>query len=185
MDKKQLLIYAALSLGLVIAGALLAKSAFAWFEHYLFGRKKPEPTLDELIDQEELLLRGGRPKPSGRAMAPRDFKTAGTEEAKPMLEDTTDPAELEKRKIMKRAYLFDPQRLPTEPERTYYLRILGLKPEASVDAIKSAYRARSKDMHPDRFQLNAFDPKTKKRLEKRVHENYVLIQKAHDFLRKK
>lgn len=185
MDKKQLLMYAGLSLGLVIVGGLLAKSAFAWFEQYLFGRKRPEPTLDELIDQEELLLRGGRPKASGRALAPRDFRSPASDPAPPLLEDTADPVELEKRKTMKRAYLFDPQRLPTEPERTYYLRILGLGPEASLDEIKSAYRARSKDMHPDRFQLEAFDAKTRKRLEKRVHENYVLVQRAHDFLKKK
>ena len=186
MDKKQIIIYAAISLAIVLAGAIMAKSLFAWLEQYLFGRKRERDlTLDELIEKEERLMTGGKGKVSGRAMAPRDFKEKTEDKTAGLLEETTDPKELERKKILQRVYLFDPKRLGAENEEQFYLRILGLKNVINAEDLKKAFKTRAKEMHPDSFQLNDFDAKTKKRLEKRIHENYLLIQKAHDVLKKK
>ena len=185
MDKKQIIIYAAISLAVVLAGAIMAKSLFAWLEQYLFGRKRERDlTLDELIEKEERLMTQGKGRASGKAMAPKDFKEKTEDKTAGLLEETTDPKELERKKILQRVYLFDPKRLGAETEEQFYLRILGLKNVINAEDLKKAFKTRAKEMHPDSFQLNDFDAKTKKRLEKRIHENYLLIQKAHDVLKK-
>jgi hypothetical protein len=186
MDKKQIIIYAAISFTVVLAGAIMAKALFAWLEQYLFGRKRERDlSLDELIQREERLMTQGKGRPSGRAMAPKDFKENVEDKVAGLLEETTDPKELDKKKILKRIYLFDPKRLGAETEEQFYWRILGLKNAPTTEDLKKSFKTRAKEMHPDSFQLNDFDAKTKKRLEKRIHENYLLIQKAHDVLKKK
>ncbi|TMA05084.1 MAG: J domain-containing protein, partial [Deltaproteobacteria bacterium] len=62
-------------------------------------------------------------------------------------------------------------------ERHY--EILGLKPGASLDKVKEAFRDLVKVWHPDRF---AHDPRVQKKAEEKLKEINLAYQKLESFL---
>jgi len=62
---------------------------------------------------------------------------------------------------------------------TKYFEILGLKPEASLEEVKEAYRDLVKVWHPDRF---AHDPKLQAKAQEKLKEINEAYQKIQDFL---
>ena len=181
MDREKILTLLAVSLGLVLVGSLAGKMLFSWLDTFFYRRKdKLDPTLDELIDHEYTRL-GGKPRASGEAFAPRIKKVADKVEA---LDAPHDPLESERKMILQRVYAFDFKRGQSESEEAFYLRVLDMKVRERPEVLKRAYKLRSKEFHPDRFKLDIFDTKTRKRLEGRIHENYVLVQQAYSAIKK-
>jgi len=180
MDKQKLVLYAVIALASVFVARYLASGVFAWFDGYFFKRhRKQDPSLDELIDEEYLKLSGGRRRVSGQAVAPRIKSVAA-----PELEAPEDPAAEARKALLKRIYDFSYKRMTDESEEKFYLRVMDMKSRETPEILKRAYKLRSKEFHPDRFNLDGFDAKTKKRLEARVHENYLLVQAAYQFLKR-
>jgi hypothetical protein len=181
MDRDKILTLVGVSVALVLVGSLIGKALFAWLDTYLFRRKdQRDPTLDELIDHEFTRL-GGKPRATGAAFAPRIKRT---EEKAAAIEAPHDPLEFEKKEMLQRIYGFDFKRLQGESDEAFYLRVLDMKVREKPEVLKRAYKLRSKELHPDRFKLDIFDAKTKKRLAARVHENYLLVQKAYEHFKK-
>ncbi len=180
MDKQKLATYAMISIGIVIVARLGGQAFFQLLDHYLFRKKdRKDPSLDELIDHEYLKLSGGL-KPSGKAVMPR-LKQG---QKSPELVAPEDPAADAKKALLHRIYDFEFKRTADESEEKFYLRVLGMRERETAENLKRAFKIRSKELHPDRFNLDAFDNKTKKRLAQRVHENYLLVQHAYQFLKK-
>ena len=179
MDKEKLVTYAVIAVGLVLGGRYVANLIFAWFETLMLSKKEQDyRTLDELIDSKARQL-GGRPKVPE---VERSLLTGGTPTAQ--LEEKTGPEEEQRKLILHRIYDLETKRGQQETEEAYYLRIMNMKHRESAEILKRAYKLRSKEYHPDRFNLDLFDGKTKKRLAARVHENYLLVQTAYGFLKK-
>jgi DnaJ-class molecular chaperone len=74
--------------------------------------------------------------------------------------------------------------LKDETDYDFYSRILGLLKDSKTEDIKKAYKEKAKEFHPDRFDFSLFDKKTKEKLQHKVHENFLVIQKAYDYLKK-
>ncbi len=179
MDKEKLATYAAIALGLVLGGRYVANLIFAWFETLMLEKKEQNyRTLDELIDSKARQM-GGRPKV---AEVERSLLTGGT--PAPQLEEKTGPEEEQRKITLHRIYDLETKRGQQESEEAYYLRIMNMKQKEAPEILKRAYKLRSKEYHPDRFNLDLFDGKTKKRLAARVHENYLLVQNAYGYLKK-
>ncbi len=62
---------------------------------------------------------------------------------------------------------------------TYYYELLGLKPGASEEEIKQAYRDLARVWHPDRF---ARDSRLQKKAEEKMKEINEAYQKIQDYL---
>lgn len=179
MDKEKLVTYAVIAVGLVLGGRYVANLIFAWFETLMLQKKEQDyRTLDELIDSKARQM-GGRPKVAG---VERTLLTGGG--AAPQLEEKTGPEEEQRKLTLHRIYDLETKRGQQESEEAYYLRIMNMKQLEKPDILKRAYKLRSKEYHPDRFNLDLFDAKTKKRLAARVHENYLLVQNAYGYLKK-
>ena len=180
MDKEKLATYAAIAVGLVLGGRYVANLIFAWFDTLMLQKKEQNyRTLDELIDSKARQM-GGRPRAPEVA---RTLLEGGT--PAPQLEEKTGPEEEQRKLTLHRIYDLETKRGPQESDEAYYLRIMNMKQLEKPDVLKRAYKLRSKEYHPDRFNLELFDAKTKKRLAARVHENYLLVQNAYTFLKKK
>lgn len=181
MDKQKLATYAMISVGVVLIARFGGTLFFNLLDTYLFRKKdRRDPSLDELIDNEYLKLSGGRGKPSGQAVMPRLKKGQKPQE----LPQPDDPAVDAKKAILHRIYDVELKRGSGESEEAFALRVLGLKERESQETLKRAFKIRSKELHPDRFNLDAFDGKTRQRLGKRVHENYLQVQAAYQYLKK-
>jgi hypothetical protein len=180
MDKEKLATYAVIAVGLVLGGRYVANLLFAWFDTLLLRKKEQNyRTLDELIDAKTRQL-GGRPKV---AEVERPLLSGGA--PAPQLEEKTGPEEEQRKLTLHRIYDLETKRGQQESEEAYYLRIMNMKQLEKPEILKRAYKLRSKEFHPDRFNLDLFDAKTKKRLAARVHENYLLVQTAYAYLKKK
>lgn len=180
MTKDDLIKYAALSVGVVIGARFFANAAFAWIEEFLFNKSKDEKNLDDLIRSKRYGMGDVSEKERKKISAEPSPKERPLE-----LGREVDPREADKAAMMHRIYDLVIKRGAQESEEDFYLRLLGLSKSDSPEIIKRAFKQKAKEFHPDMFVLDGFDGKTRKRLEARIHENYVMIQKAHDFLKKK
>lgn len=182
MSKDDIIKYAALAFGIVLAGRFFADAVFAWIGDILFKKSSDEKNLEDLIRSKKYTMGSLSESEQLRINSPLE-KEAKT---KPPLQidHEISPLELRKREIMHRIYDLELRKLNGETVEAYNLRLIGLTKLESHDQLKKAYKVLAKKFHPDMFALGDFDPKAKRKLEARIHENYVAIQKAHDFLKK-
>lgn len=180
MSKEQLINYGLLSFALILGGRFIGAAIHAWVDEF-FSRSKEKRThsLDDLIRSRETLYGARQSKLSAIG-----FSEKPTEETPLSIDDSTDPEELSRRQIMRRVYAFDRPIHPHESEKDQALRLLGLTDMVERAELKRAFKTQAKNFHPDCFDLSLFDGKTKKRLAARIHENYLSIQKAHEYLKK-
>jgi hypothetical protein len=175
MTREFLLYSLAVSVVIVIAGRYFADALFPWLDRFFFSKSRDDAKLDDLI-QSRLQQWGHR---SISAPNPKTLASTTSEER-----DELSPAEIARREQLQRIYSFDGKRRSQESTEDHALRLLGLKELPTAELLKQAFKARAKLNHPDTFQLDGFDAKLKKRLAARVHENYILIQRAHEILKK-
>lgn len=182
MNLKQIFLqYGFVALALVLGGAFGAKMLFAWLDEYLFGKKR-EQGLDEMIAQ-KLSSMGAKPTRKTEALGQRQ---EAKEDPRQLADQRPeDPEEAKRKEILQRIYHFDGKRGQGEAEETYYLRLLGLRSFENVEQVKRSFKQRAREFHPDLFPLALFEKSLQKRLAKRVHENYLLLQKAQDYFAKR
>jgi hypothetical protein len=152
---------------------------FTMYEDFFMGKKeKNVENLDDLIKARMLLMKKADPistnKGEGGAKKP-DLK---------LVEEATDPESKKRKEILHQIYDLDVKRFKDEADDTYYARILKLPAAFNQEAVKKAYKERAKACHPDRFDLKTFDEKTQKKLKAKIHENFLIIQKAYDHFKK-
>jgi tRNA G37 N-methylase Trm5 len=111
-------------------------------------------------------------------------KTTEKNENVKALEMDTDPESQKRKAILHQIYDKKLARLKDESDYDFYSRILLLPQDPSNEQIKKAYKEKAKEFHPDRFDFSLFDKKTKDKLQHKVHENFLVIQKAYDYLKK-
>jgi hypothetical protein len=99
------------------------------------------------------------------------------------LKEPDDPEYLKKKSILELVYQFETRAKPQESELQFFRRILTLKEHYDESDLKQSYRKLIQIYHPDKIDLKDFDKKTKSKLEKRIHENFTLLKKAHDRLK--
>ena len=174
MNKEDLIKYGLISFGLVLAGRFFANGLFAWIEGLFVRKGADEKSLDDMIRAKRYSMGG---------LSEKEAVKVPSKKPNPQIEQTVDPVELQKRELMHRIYSLDLKRGPQESPEAHALRILGLTQMEPLEQIKRAFKRKARDFHPDMFVLNDFDKRTKKRLDGRIHENYVAIQKAYDFLK--
>ena len=177
MNKEDLIKYGLISFGVVLGARFFANAIFAWIEGLFIRKSSDEKGLDELIKSKRYSMGALSDK---RTPAQQQPKTRPQE-----ITEALDPAEEKKRATMHRIYDLEIRRGKQESEEAYHLRLLGLVRVEPADSMKKAFRQRSKEFHPDMFALMDFDDRTRKRLEARIHENYVAIQRAYEFFSKK
>lgn len=174
MEREFIYYAVGISVTMVVAGRYLANAIFPWVDKIFLPKKQRDEKLDELI-QARLNQMGHRPV----TFAPKQL----AENAAPPVE--LNPEEMKRREQLQRIYAFDGKRLSKESTEDHALRLLGLKNPTTAENLRAAFKTQAKLYHPDTFQLDGFESKLKKRLDARVHENYIAIQKAHVLLRSK
>lgn len=182
MSKDEIIKYGALAFGIVIGARFFADAAFAWIGDLFFKKSRDEKTLEDLIrskrysmgslSESEQLKLNSQPKKNEKRSEPLS------------IDQEIDPAELKKRELMKRIYDLELRKQNGEDQQAYCLRLMGLKTIGNEEQLKKAFKLQSKKFHPDMFALGDFDSKVRRKLEGRIHENYVAIQKAYDHLKK-
>lgn len=175
MTKDQIITYLFISFGMVLAARLFGTMISAWMGD-IFS-KKDTKSLDELIHEQRNFVGGVR------ATTAPPHKESSKEDLL-QIERTLTPEEEKKSKILHRIYDFDYKKKPEEEQQVFFRRVLGVQEGETVEMIKKNYREKSKDFHPDRFDLSLFDKKMKKKLEERIHQNYLVVQKAYQVLLK-
>ena len=186
IDTQQLLTYAGVALGAVFTAKYFSGHLYNLLDSFLFRAKdKRDPSLDEMIDHKhrEMGGKGLRRAGQGSGDERRETGAPGPEELLRLSEDLSPEAQ-ERKLILHKIYSFDARRMPSESEKDYFLRLLNEREPITQDILKKAYKKKARELHPDTFDLNLFDPKMKKKLSIRIHENYLWIQKAHDYLKK-
>ena len=177
MSVKDIVIqYGLASVGVVLAAAVSAKMIFVWLDDLILSKKR-DAGLDEMIQQKLTAL--------GSPVLRRPTETPAPPPK--ALEDLRpeDPDEVKKKIILQRIYHFDGKRGAQETEEAYCLRLLGMKTLESAEHIKRAFKAQAREYHPDKFPLDLFEKKLRKKLAARVHDNYILLQRAQGQLLKK
>jgi DnaJ-domain-containing protein 1 len=154
---------------------------FVWWDELFRGKKieKNMDNLDEIIEARKLLL---RKNPDSKENIIQKSNQNKLETKK--LEMETDPESQKRKEILHQIYDKKLTKLKDETDYDFFIRVLNLKKESSSDEIKKAYKEKAKEFHPDRFDFSLFDKKTKEKLQKKVHENFLVIQKAYDYLKK-
>ncbi len=163
---------------LMIAVKIFSGMIFTMYEDFFMGKKeKNVDNLDDLIKARAMLMKKAEPaatKGEGSVKKP-DLK---------LVEEATDPESKKRKEILHQIYDLDVKRFKDEADDAYYARILKLPSAFTTDAVKKAYKERAKACHPDRFDLKSFDEKTQKKLKTKIHENFLIIQKAYDHFKK-
>ncbi|MFZ4714356.1 MAG: J domain-containing protein [Bacteriovoracaceae bacterium] len=155
---------------------------FVWWDDMFRGKKdKHFDDLDELIEARKLLMKKSEPVQFGNQAQHNQGQKKTKLSALP---EETDPASLKRKAILHQIYDLKMGRLKDEQDLDYYARILMLPKTANSEAVKKAYKERAKECHPDRFDLTSFDTKTQEKLKTKIHENFVVIQKAYDYFKK-
>lgn len=175
MSKEDLIKYGLMSVGIVLGARFFANALFAWVERLFVGKSAEEKTLDDLIKSKRFSM-GALSEKAAPPTAQQTPKELGQQ---------LDPMEEKKRAIMHRIYDLDIRRGQQESVKAYHLRLLGLSKVETPEQLKKAYKQRAREFHPDTFALVDFEQRTRKRLEARIHENYVAIQRAYEFFSKK
>jgi hypothetical protein len=181
MDKSHIPYVILGCIGFVFAMKIFSGMLFVWWDELFRGKKieKNMDNLDEIIEARKLLLRKSS-----------DIDQRIVQKANPIkvdakaLEMESDPESKKRKEILHQIYDKKLSRLKDETDYDFFIRILNLKKESSTDEIKKAYKEKAKEFHPDRFDFSLFDKKTKEKLQKKVHENFLVIQKAYDYLKK-
>ena len=187
LDVQQLMTYAGIAISAVFAAKYFSGHLYNLLDSFLFRAKdKRDPSLDDLIDQKHREFGGyGLRKSSGSSL-PDERRNKGAPDAEELLRLSEDlsPEAQQRKLILQKIYSFDSRRLPSETEKNYYLRLLNEREPLTLEVLKKAYKKRARELHPDTFDLALFDEKMKKKLKARIHENYLHIQKANEFLKK-
>jgi len=179
--------YAGIALSAVLTARYFSGHLYNLLDHFMFRTKdKRDPSLDEMIDQKHREFGGyGLRKSAGSSQADeRASKGAPDKEELLRLNEDLSPEAQQRKLILQKIYSFDGRRLPSETEKNYYLRLLNEREPLNMEILKKAYKKKAREFHPDTFDLSLFDAKMKKKLSSRIHENYLHIQKAHEFLKK-
>ena len=187
IDTQQLLTYAGIAVGAVFTAKYFSGHLYNLIDHLIFRTKdKRDPSLDELIDKKQREMGGlGVRRASQAPQDERREKGApGPEELLRLSEDLSPEAQ-QRKLILHKIYSFDTRKLPSETEENYYLRLLNERAPFDKEELKKAFKKKARELHPDTFNLSLFDQKMKKKLTTRIHENYLCIQKAYDYLKKK
>ncbi len=187
IDTQQILTYAGIALGAVLSAKYFSGHLYTLLDHFLFRTKdKRDPSLDEMVDRKkrEMGVQGLRKSSSGALLDERASKGAPDKEELLRLSEDLSPEAQQRKLILQKIYSFDSRKIPSETDLDYYLRLLNERPPITLEILKKAYKKRAKELHPDTFDLSLFDPKMKTKLTKRIHENYLHVQKAHEYLKK-
>lgn len=187
LDVQQLMTYAGIALSAVLTARYFSGHLYNLLDHFLFRTKdKRDPSLDEMIDQKHREFGGHGLRKSGATPLADERHSKGAPNAEELLRLTEDlsPEAQQRKLILQKIYSFDSRRMPSETEKNYYLRLLSEREPLTVEILKKAYKKKAREFHPDTFDLKLFDEKMKKKLKARIHENYLHIQKANDYLKK-
>lgn len=182
MSKDDIIKYAVLAFGIVLLGRFFADAIFAWIGDLLFKKSSDEKTLEDLIRSKKYSMGYLSEQEQLRINIPSSKEQSSKPQAS--IKHEISPMELKKREIMHRIYDLELRRMTGESIESYNMRLVGVIKLESEEQLKKAYKTQAKKYHPDMFALGDFDPKAKRKLETRIHENYLAIQKAHDFLKK-
>jgi hypothetical protein len=159
---------------LVLLGRKLALIFFnlfekRFFEHYI----RKDKSLEELIRAKEFEY--------GKV---RVIPTPGPQKEVELIEGPKDPQDEARKVILHKIYNDAFQKKKSESDRDFYIRILNLTTLFKPDDLKRAYKKKSKEFHPDCFDVSLFDAKTQLRLKSRIHQNYLVIQSANNYFKK-
>lgn len=182
-NKVQLaLILVGVAITLVFFSRSIGTFLFHWMDEFLTKKsQKGFDNFDEVVESRKKLFE----KTHRSVKAATAEKTSATEKVQQkLLEEANDEASLKRKEMVKRIYGLEVKRLGGENDFAYYSRFLKLKDDFSKDDLKKSYKELAQLYHPDKFDLSDFDEKTKKKLASKAHENFVLVQKAYDYLKK-
>lgn len=173
-------------IGVAITLVLFSRSIGTYLFHLMdeFLTKKSQKgydNFDDVVEARKKLFE----KTHSAVKAAKQEKEKATEKAQQkLLEEANDEASLKRKEMVKRIYGLEVKRLMGENDFNYYSRFLKLKDNFNKDDLKKSYKELAQLYHPDKFDLSDFDEKTKKKLAAKTHENFVLVQKAYDYLKK-
>jgi hypothetical protein len=187
LDVQQLMTYAGVALGAVLTARYFSSHLYNLLDHFLFRTKdKRDPSLDEMIDQKHREFGGYGLRKSGATPLADERRSKGAPTPEELLRLTEDlsPEAQQRKLILQKIYSFDSRRMPSETERNYYLRLINERDPLTMEILKKAYKQKAREFHPDTFDLALFDEKMKKKLRARIHENYLHIQRANEYLKK-
>lgn len=173
MKQETLYILIGTAIVVVFLSKSIASILFNKMDEFFVKKKelKGFDDIDSVIEARTMLMRNGvAASTTSEKKAPEALK----------IEQIQTPEEKKRIEIMKRIYAFDKLKISGEAEIDYYKRILGICENSDL---KKNYKQMCKVFHPDRFDLRLFDQKTKDKLTKKIHENFLLIQKAYDYLK--
>ena len=182
MDKSQIPYVIIGCIGFVIGMKIFSGMLFVWWDELFRGKKieKNMDNLDEVIEARKLLL---RKSPHPEKKINHNTSKEKIKDAK-ALEMETDPESQKRKAILHKIYDKKLTRLKDESDYDFFSRVLHLPKDPSTEEIKKAYKDKAKEFHPDRFDFSLFDKKTKEKLQNKVHENFLVIQQAYDYLKK-
>ena len=176
------LILVTVAITLVFFSRSIGQFLFHLFDQYLSKKSQTSyDDFDQLVEDRKRLFSKNSTAPQRRNENPGPPKRT---ESPKLLEEATDEAGVKRKETVKRIYGLENKRLPQENDLVYFTRFLKLKDNFSKEDLKKTYKELAQLYHPDKFDLTGFDEKTKKKLAAKTHENFVLVQKAYDYLKK-
>lgn len=183
-NKTQLtVILVMIAITVVFFSRSIGQFLFHWFDEFLSKKnqrdKKGYDNFDDVVEARKHLFEKNRPQKKTET----GNKSKKGEEPK-LLEEATDEASLKRKEIVKRIFGFETKRFREENDLVFYSRILKLKDNFNKDDLKKSYKDLAQIYHPDKFDLVDFDDKTRKKLSAKAHENFLMVQKAYDYLKK-
>lgn len=172
------LILVGVAITLVFFSRSIGAMLFHMMDEFLTKKsQKGYDNFDDVVEARKKLFEKNRP-------AVREAQKEKQQTEKKLLEEATDEASLRRKDTVKRIYGMENKRHPQENDFTYYSRFLKLKDNFNKEDLKKSYKELAQLYHPDKFDLSDFDEKTKKKLSVKTHENFVMIQKAYEYLKK-
>lgn len=164
----------------IIAGFIFMKLLAAYvhtkIQEKFHGKEKGFDDFDKVIEVRKLLFKKSEPH---QQSDPKNTKASTPKE----LEEPNDPEYLKQKKILEIIYKFENKPKAQEDLKKFYLRLFNLNDHFIESELKANYRKIIQIYHPDKIDLKGFDLKTKKKLEKKINENFAVIQKAYEFLK--
>lgn len=179
------LILVTVAITLVFFSRSIGQFLFHLFDQYLSKKSQTSyDDFDQLVEDRKKLFSKNTTAPQRRNESHSPPGAPKKTESPKLLEEATDEASIKRKETVKRIYGLENKRLPQENDFVYYSRFLKLKDNFSKEDLKKIYKELALLYHPDKFDLTGFDDKTKKKLAAKTHENFLLVQKAYDYLKK-